>query len=380
MEKLYIIFDQLPQKTDGGLVATYARLVEELSDTYEIKIIDIFDGPKNDIEEFNKVPISSLCPIKIDNRFYKAFSSLKEGNLKGFVWSLISFISFFLFIPIARIETSSRLKNEKVVASSPAAAIFLGKKVRYLLEIHINFEYFWGNNFIGRLQSKLINPPALTLFRNKTDAKKGAELFPSSYIYNGFDASNLTIGQTRKKSSALFVGRLEPQKNPLMLLDCAEIVSKAIPDFSLDIYGTGSLYQEIDSKIKKRNLSHIVNLKGFTSDKSVYSNYEVFWLTSTNEGFGLVLTESMANKTPVITTNWGDAAGEIVKHGKTGFIADSTQKFCEYSIQLLNNPALRKKMGEAGRKDFDQRFSSEQNKTRWIELLSDNYPQRNKQA
>lgn len=378
MEKLYIVFDQLPQKADGGLVATYARLVEELSDTYEIEIINIFSGAKNDIEEFNKVPTINLCPIKIDNRFYKAFSFLKERDARGFIWALASLFFFFFFIPIARIKTSSALKNKKVIASSPAAAIFLGKKVHYLLEIHINFEYFWGNNFIGRLQSKLFNPPALTLFRNKTDAGKGAKLFPSSYIYNGFDASRLNLSQNRKKNSALFVGRLEPQKNPFMLLDCAEIVSRTIPDFCLDIYGTGSLRQELESEIKKRNLGHTVNLKGFTSDKSVYSNYEVFWLTSINEGFGLVLTESMANKTPVITTNWGDAVGEIVKHGETGFIANSVQDFCKYSIRLFNDPALQKEMGLSGRKDFDQRFSSTQNKARWIELLNSNYPPENR--
>ena len=374
MEKLYIIFDQLPRKADGGLVATYARLVEELSGSYEIEIINIFAGEENDIEEFNKVHIAHLCPIKIDNRFYRAFSSLKEGDLRGFAWSLVSFASFFFFAPIARAKTSSLLRNEKVIASSPAAAIFLGRKVRYLLEIHINFEYFWGDNLIGKLQGKLFNPPLLTLFRNKTDAKKGAELFPSSYIYNGFDASHLSLSRNRKNNSALFVGRLEAQKNPLMLLDCAEQVAHSVPGFTLDIYGTGSLYQRIQAEIEKRNLTHVVTLKGFTSDKSIYSNYEVFWLTSTNEGFGLVLTEAMANKTPVITTNWGDAVEEIVKHGETGFIANSLGEFCNYSTMLLADAQLRDRMGNAGRQDFDQRFSSAQNKIRWLELLDRNYP------
>ena len=60
MKPLYIVFDQLPGKTDGGLVATYARLVEELSDTYKITFLNLFDVEENDIEEFNNVPIISL--------------------------------------------------------------------------------------------------------------------------------------------------------------------------------------------------------------------------------------------------------------------------------------------------------------------------------
>lgn len=378
MKPLYIVFDQLPSKTDGGLVATYARLVEELSDTYEITILNIFDGKENDIEEFNNVPIISLCPIKIDNRFYKAFSLLHKGKIGGFFWALFSFFAFFASIPIVRHKTSASLNDAMVIASSPAAAIFLGKKVRYLLEIHINFEYFWGNNPIGRFQSSLFNPPVLTLFRNKTDAEKGSELFPSSYIYNGFDDSSLKPAKQRKRHSALFVGRLEQQKNPLRLLECAELVLEKVPDFTLDIYGTGSLEASLTNEIEKRNLGKCVSLKGFTANKSVYSGYEIFWLTSTNEGFGLVLTESMANGTPVITTNWGDAVGEIVKNGKTGFIAQSSTEFANCSTKLLLDPELREEMGVEGRSDFAQRFSAKQNKERWIEILSSNYPSNNK--
>lgn len=378
MKPLYIVFDQLPSKTDGGLVATYARLVEELSDTYKITILNIFDGKENDIEEFNNVPIISLCPIKIDNRFYKAFSLLRKGEIVSFFWALFSFFAFFVSIPIARHKTSASLSDAMVIASSPAAAIFLGKKVKYLLEIHTNFEYFWGNNPIGRLQSSLFNPPVLTLFRNKTDAEKGLKLFPSSFIYNGFDDSSLKPTKQRKHHSALFVGRLEPQKNPLRLLECAELVLEKVPDFTLDIYGTGSLKTTLENEIEKRNLEKCVSLKGFTADKSVYSGYEIFWLTSTNEGFGLVLTESMANRTPVITTNWGDAVSEIVKDGKTGFIAQSSTEFANYSTGLLLDSESREKMGREGRSDFVQRFSAKQNKERWIEILSSNYPSNDK--
>ena len=108
-------------------------------------------------------------------------------------------------------------------------------------------------------------------------------------------------------------------------------------------------------------------------DKSVYSKYEIFWLTSTNEGFGLVLAESMANKTPVITTDWGDAVYEIVKNGRTGFIAQSSTKYADYSIRLLLDSELREIMGKEGRSDFEQRFSAEQNKERWIDILNSIY-------
>ena len=377
MKDLYIIFDQLPLKAHGGLVATYARLVEELGDIYSIKIVNIFAGEKNDIEEFDNIPIMDVCPVKIDNRFYKMPALLAQGKIKEALWAFLSAIIFLATMPIARIITSRKLGQEMVIASSPAAAMFLGKKVHYLLEVHTNFEYFWGDSFIGKAQSHAINEPVLTIFRNKADANKGSALFPSTYIYNSFDsnaASHAKLNEQRRPHSAIYVGRLEPVKNLGALLDCAEIVLERIPDFTLDIFGVGSLEKQLSEEISRRGLSNSVSMKGFTSDKNVYSRYSVFWLASTNEGFGLVLAEAMANKTPVITTKWGEAVSEIVSHGKTGYIAHSAEEFASYSIRLLEDESLRDEMGARGQADVIKRFSKEQNRLRWLEILKDAYP------
>lgn len=42
MNTLYIIFDKLPKKNEGGLVATYINLVTELKDQFNIEFISIF--------------------------------------------------------------------------------------------------------------------------------------------------------------------------------------------------------------------------------------------------------------------------------------------------------------------------------------------------
>ena len=49
MKKLYIIFDQLPPITSGGLLQTYINLVDYLKNEYDIKIISVFNT-----EERNK--------------------------------------------------------------------------------------------------------------------------------------------------------------------------------------------------------------------------------------------------------------------------------------------------------------------------------------
>ena len=46
MKKLYIVFDQIPSKESGGLIATYFNLVKLLDQDFEIHIVSIFNTNK----------------------------------------------------------------------------------------------------------------------------------------------------------------------------------------------------------------------------------------------------------------------------------------------------------------------------------------------
>lgn len=374
MKKIFLVFDQLPHKKDGGLIATYVRFIQTFSDKYEISIVSIFNNGGNDIEELNSTPIINFSEYNIDNRFFKAVSYLKKGRFKDCLHAIFSAITFFLFIPIARKKSVDLLSDAIIIASSPAAAIFISKQIRYILEVHTKFEYFWGSNLIGRLQSALIPKPALAIFRNKADAKKAAKKFPSGYIYNGFDNSTIPHQteiqlRNRRPFSALYVGGLVEHKNPMMLLECAQLIKKEIPSFTLDIYGTGNLERKLEKEIAERGLQNTVKLRGFTEDKSVYSNYELFWFTSKLDGFGLVLIESMANATPVITTDWGDGVFEVIKNGETGFIVESEKDFINRSIELFKDPEKRILFGQNAQLDFEERFTMKKNEEQWIRIL-----------
>jgi glycosyltransferase involved in cell wall biosynthesis len=73
------------------------------------------------------------------------------------------------------------------------------------------------------------------------------------------------------------------------------------------------------------------------------------------EGFPNVILEAMAARLPVLTTPTGDAA-LIVKHATTGFVLkpDHAREMADCIVNLVRNPALALKMGEAGRKRVEQ--------------------------
>lgn len=94
MDTIYIIFDKTPKIEDGGLVATYARFVEEFKNDYNIVLLSVFNNGINNIKEFDSLTKINLSNYNIDNRFYKALAYLRSGKLLLFLKALFSALFF----------------------------------------------------------------------------------------------------------------------------------------------------------------------------------------------------------------------------------------------------------------------------------------------
>ena len=371
-EKLYIVFDQLPPKESGGLVATYVNLETLLSDTYDVNIISVFETTPEAKKQFKTKDIHIINPRNIDNRFYKTFQYFKQKEFKRGIKSIWDGLYFFIMIPRTKRRIKRLVKdNQRVIVSSPAAAIFMPKRIPFLLEIHIGYEYFWGKNKIGKLQSSLMTKPTLALFRSKYDATHVPVKFKTDYMYNFFDNEGIKVSKSLVKNRILFMGRLEYQKNPLRLIELAKELKNINDNFTLDIYGNGSMLQQIQDEIKELKLEDIVFYKGFSSDKNIYSKYSFLWLPSRSEGLPLSIIEAKANGIPTITTNWGHAVSEVVENGKDGFIADTNEEFVKCTNQILNDNKLQKELSNNALKNFNK-FSKEKAKEKWLDIL-ENY-------
>jgi glycosyltransferase involved in cell wall biosynthesis len=75
------------------------------------------------------------------------------------------------------------------------------------------------------------------------------------------------------------------------------------------------------------------------------------------EPFGLVLLEAMASRKPVVAYRSG-AVPEIVVDGETGFIVErgNVKQLAQRVLDLLKDPGLARKMGEAGRQRVVREF------------------------
>ena len=137
-----------------------------------------------------------------------------------------------------------------------------------------------------------------------------------SVIYNGVGTPPKTSLDFDKKVLTKFnitkpyflaVGTLKPNKNYPFLIEAFSLFLKKHPNYQLIIAGKkGWLYEEIDTIIKKLELSPQVVFTDYISDIErwpLYKNAISLVIPSTYEGFGIPAIESQKMSTPVIASD-----------------------------------------------------------------------------
>ena len=91
---------------------------------------------------------------------------------------------------------------------------------------------------------------------------------------------------------------------------------------------------------------------------SLYRQASLFVLPSNEEGLGIVILEAMASGLPVVSTRCGGPATCVVE-GETGYLTPvgDAEALAQRMQTLLEDAALRQRLGVAGRKIAETRFS-----------------------
>jgi glycosyltransferase involved in cell wall biosynthesis len=147
------------------------------------------------------------------------------------------------------------------------------------------------------------------------------------------------------------VGRFSPQKNPFDWVRVANTVAERCPTCHFLLVGDGPLRVEVIEQFRSSGLLDRCIFTGLSRDvPKMLAAMDVFLLTSLWEGLPRVIPQSMAMGIPVVA-NRVDGTAEAIIQGKTGYLCNPGEidTMGEYCVELLQNPALRKALGENSR-------------------------------
>ena len=149
-----------------------------------------------------------------------------------------------------------------------------------------------------------------------------------------------------------------PEKGQRHLVEALAAVRKQFPGARLLLVGEGPCHGEVQALAARLGLSDAVLMPGFVANMpQFYCALDAFVFPSEFEGLGTALQAAMAYALPAISTTRG-ALAEVVEHERTVLVAEpNAAEFAAAMLRLLKDPALRRRLGEAGREEVQRRFS-----------------------
>jgi phosphatidylinositol alpha-1,6-mannosyltransferase len=162
---------------------------------------------------------------------------------------------------------------------------------------------------------------------------------------------------------ALIVGRMaaeERYKGHDELIEIWPRVRETVPGARLVIAGTGDDVGRLQTRVECAGLVEAVTFERHVSGDrlaALYRDCAFVVLPSRREGFGYVLLEAMRAGRACIGGR--GAAEEIIEPGVTGLVVDpaAAADLTNAVVALFNDPALRTRMGAAGRQRAERVFT-----------------------
>ncbi|MBI4620224.1 MAG: glycosyltransferase family 4 protein [Desulfobacterales bacterium] len=170
------------------------------------------------------------------------------------------------------------------------------------------------------------------------------------------------IGWSGSHSTSLYLHLLD--KVLLEIQEKYNIRIKVIGDVGFSIPGVDIDAQEWCLQTEVKDLQEL--------DIGVYPLSDEEWVLGKS---GLKALQYMALGIPTVAQSIG-ANSEIIKDGVNGFLANSEKEWLKKISLLIESPELRKKIGLAGRKTVEEKYSVEVNASRYLEVLHSVYERR----
>jgi glycosyltransferase involved in cell wall biosynthesis len=206
-----------------------------------------------------------------------------------------------------------------------------------------------------------------------------APLYKSFYIHNGFDFKRIEkisereiIRDILNINTRYIVGMVATfsgAKDYKTFFAAADLILNRRKDVTFIAIGNNTDSLACRNHIKTEHVEFFRLLGQQSGIESYVNAMDIGVLATFTEGISNSILEYMALGKPVVAT-LGGGTDEIVKNGETGFLTQRSDEheFAEKIEILLNDDALRNKMGEAGKKRIKDSFNIENMMNKYLEI------------
>jgi glycosyltransferase involved in cell wall biosynthesis len=184
-------------------------------------------------------------------------------------------------------------------------------------------------------------------------------------------------GTQREEKTVVFLSNLRRRKGVCEALDAALLVAEHCPDSEFVFAGEWE-DEQLESDLSSRaraagsQIRFVGSVLGKEKDALLGTSSILLFPPVEPEGHPRVVLEAMAAGLPVVTTDRG-AIAETVIDGVNGFVLDEPdpKDLAERLLRLLSNKDLRRRMSEAARRRYMERFTQPEADRHLADWLSD---------
>lgn len=171
-----------------------------------------------------------------------------------------------------------------------------------------------------------------------------------------------------KPFEILCVGPLVPGKGQRILLAALARLDAAGREVHLRLVGDGADRGSLQEEVTARSLGSRVKLEGAVNQdrmRQLYATADVFALASFAEGIPVVLMEAMAMEIPCVAT-FITGIPELIRDGVDGLLVEPSddEALADAIGRLIDDPALRQRLGRAGRRKVMAKYHLQRNTDR----------------
>jgi len=188
-------------------------------------------------------------------------------------------------------------------------------------------------------------------------------------VHNGIDGGlqpRLAPGEIRTRArvgDGLLIGTVGSLMRRKRIGDLIRVIAALVKErrtaVKCLIVGAGPEQPRLSAEAKQYGVADQIIFAGFQADALSYINaLDIFVLPSEREGLPRTALEAMLMSKPVVASRV-TGSSEVVVDGQTGFLLPlgGIPEWVQALSQLADDAALRKRMGEAGRRRVLEQFS-----------------------